>query len=401
MRVLWLAPYPLDRIRNIPVKYRQRGEHPCTWIVTLSDALSRLPEVELHILSQRSNIAAPFDCFQENIYFHFLKNGSTFPFLPVGYSRIIPYDIFTGFKKDRKMLLNKIREIDPDIIHAHGTETPYSIATVESGYPHLISLQGIISELVKLTPNSRFRKLAQLEREVLKKGKNFVAKTDFVARLVREANPDAAIYHIDNIVHPAFFQISRNGSPKKIIVYAGSINPSKGTKEIIIAFEHFTREFPRYRLSMIGNGGIAYIKELKELADKLNIGDRITWRGFLSHQKIADTFKAAKVLVFPSKMDTSPNIVAEAMVSGLPVIATRVGGIPDMIIHQHTGYLIEKTDANLILSALKLLAADETLYQSLSSNAAKEARVRFSPQHNVEKVLNAYTDILNRKGRSS
>ncbi|MCK6622843.1 MAG: glycosyltransferase family 4 protein [Calditrichaceae bacterium] len=396
MKALWLAPYPLNRIRNIPVKYRQRGEHPCTWIVTLSDALSRLPEVELHIITQRSNIAAPFHCFQDNIHFHFLKTGSTLPFLPIGYSWILPYDVFTGFKKDRKMLLKKIREINPDIIHVHGTETPYAISAVESGYPHLISLQGIISRLVELNPSYRNKKLAMLEKEVIRRGENFVAKTDFIQRLVQEMNPTAIIYPIDNIVNPAFFRVSRNGIAQKRIVFAGSISPAKGAKETLLAFAEFSNEFPDYQLDLIGGGSPQYISELKAVASTYNISDKIHWHGFITHQQMAEVFSKAKILVFPSQMDTSPNIVAEAMVSGLPVIATRVGGIPDMISHNQTGYLIEKPDHRLIYAALKTVLENDDLYRQISEKARSTARLRFSEAYNVEKVLTAYQEILQR-----
>jgi len=396
IKAAWLAPYPLNNISNIPVKFRRRIEHPCTWIVTLSNALSEKPEIDLHILSLFTNISNSFVARENNITFHCLKTSHTIPFIYKGINGKIPLDVFTNFRKDRKTLLNELHEISPDIVHAHGTETPYAISALESGYPHLISLQGIISELVKLSPNYRYKKLAAIEIEVICRGENFVAKTDFIRRLVQGMNSRAAIYPIDNIVNPVFFQVSRNGAIQKSIVFAGSITPSKGAKELILAFAKFAQEYPDYQLEMIGGGSPAYISELKTIAVTSNVSDKIHWHGLISHWQMAEIFSKAKLLVFPSKMDTSPNIVAEAMVSGLPVIASNVGGIPDMISHNHTGYLVEKPDPQLIYSALKTVLQNNDLYTRISQNALKTARSRFSESHNVEKVINAYKDIISR-----
>ena len=394
IKVAWLCPYPLSKIERIPVAYRKRTEHPSTWIVTLADELSKVKDVELHIVSEFTNISKSFDCIQNNIHFHCLRSALAIPFLCRGYAGMIPYDAFSQFKKSRHNLRKKISEISPDIVHAHGTEGPNGIVAVESNYPHIISLQGIVTKLVEINPNYRYRKIALLEKEVLRRGKNFIAKTAFAKEIIRKYNPEAAVFHIDNIVHPSFFKVARNGRLEKNIVYAGAISPDKGVKELINAFGKISPEYPDYFLTLIGGGSEKYLQHLKNFAESLKVDGRIRWLGFQTHTQIAETFRKAAVLTFPSKMDTSPNVVAEAMVSGLPVIATSVGGIPDMIKHRETGYLINQPTAPLIYEALKKVLSDVEFCHNIGKNGQDEARIRFSREANLDKIIKAYRSIL-------
>ncbi len=397
-KIAWLCPYPLHQIENIPGRYRHRPEHPSTWIVTLSNALARKSDIELHIISFFSNISRSFVVSTNHIIFHCLRSPYTIPFVNRAINGVMPVDAVSNFYLDRKLLIREINRIQPHLVHAHGTETPYGIAAVESRYPVLISLQGIITELSRLTPSLRFQRLAILEKKAIKSGKYFVAKTDFASRFIRKINPNADIYHIDNIVAPVFFAISRNGNIQNKIIFAGSITPNKGAREAVLAFASFSQKYPAYRLEMIGNGPIEFFRKLKEVAFQKGIAEKIVWHGHLTHSEIAEIYQTAKVLVFPSKMDTSPNVVAEAMVTGLPVIATRVGGIPDMIEHEQTGHLVEAPDPELICSGLEKVLLNQELYTKISRNAREEARLRYSETINVEKVINAYQDIIQKEG---
>ena len=194
MKVAWLCPYPLNRIENIPVKYREKQDHPGTWIVTLSKDLAKRGDVELHIISEYTNIASSFHTVQDNIHFHMLRSGSAVPFLLKGYPSFVPLDVTSSFSKNRRLLREKLNEIKPDLVHAHGTEGPYGVTSVESGYPHLISIQGVMSKLKAINPNYRYRKNALLEEKVVKRGINFVAKTRFAAEFIKSVNPKANIY---------------------------------------------------------------------------------------------------------------------------------------------------------------------------------------------------------------
>ncbi len=399
MKIVWLCPYPLSFIKKIPIHYSKRQYHPSTWIVTLSNALSKKGDVELHIVTEYTNISKSFYIYKDKIYFHLLRSGSAVPFTYKGYPSYFPLDVIFSFKKNRKSLLNELRIIKPDIVHAHGTEQAYAIAAVESKLPHIISIQGIISKLSKVNPNYRYRKIASIEKFVIKNGKNFIAKTNFANRFIHSLNPESNIYLIENIVHPAFFKIIRNDYLNNYIVYVGNINANKGVDELIKAFSKFVALQNDYKLLIIGNGDREYIHQCRKIANKFKISSKVEWFGHQTHEQIASVFESAKVLVHPSKMDTSPNTVSEAMVAGLPCIATKVGGIPDMISHKKNGYLIDNVNGDDIYNALKDLIFNQRLYNSISNNSRIIGRRRFSEEKNVDKVINVYKKVIQTRFR--
>lgn len=397
LKIAWLCSYPLNKLSEdsyvLPVAYRKTLHHPSTWIITLSDELAKRNDVELHIVSEYANISRSCYIHKKGIHFHLMRSGSAIPFTLRGYPSFFPLDVVCSFSKNLRLLKKKLHEISPHLVHAHGTEGPYARAAVTSGYPNLTSIQGIMSELAQFNRSYRYRKLGIMERHVVGCGKNFIAKTRFAAEFVKEINPNARIYLIDNIIHPAFFSLHREPNLlRNYIVYVGAIIPEKGITELIEAFANFTRLHNGYNLILIGDGPAAYLRYLKQLSNEYQILDKIKWCGVKTHEEIASILNIARFLVLPSRMETSPNVVAESMVSGLPVIASRVGGIPDMIQHLHTGYLMDHISAKHICEAMQYLLIHPDLYDSISDNAFLVGRERFSAA-NANKIFELYCRI--------
>ena len=148
MKVLWLCPYPITYIKNIPVKYRRSNLHLATWLVNLAEAIIKYkPEIELHILSESTHIKNDFDTIVNGIHFHYLRSGGSIPFTLRSYPWWFSFDGITHFRKSIKKIKKKIKKINPDLIHAHGTEYIYSYCAYKSKYPYIITLQGIIAEI--------------------------------------------------------------------------------------------------------------------------------------------------------------------------------------------------------------------------------------------------------------
>ena len=134
-----------------------------------------------------------------------------------------------------------------------------------------------------------------------------------------------------------------------LILYVGNLKESKGCGDLLEAFPALLAAHPRARLVYVGDG--TYGMALRERAAALNIIKRVTWVGPVAHDRLGDWFRAADLLCLPSHNEGVPNVVLEAMACGTPVVATRVGGIPE-VVPDWAGTLVPPHDIPALSKAL-------------------------------------------------
>lgn len=150
-------------------------------------------------------------------------------------------------------------------------------------------------------------------------------------------------------------------------------------------------------LSIIsGNNKKVLCIALGETAPSINIGP-VEIR-FIPYQRdpciVARYYQAADVYVHPSRADTFPNTVLEALACGTPVIASKVGGIPEQIIEGKTGYLVPEGDAGRMAEKITFLLENENLNRQMGCEAAEDSKKRFSLEQMVNNYLEYYKAIL-------
>lgn len=159
--------------------------------------------------------------------------------------------------------------------------------------------------------------------------------------------------------------------------FAGWLVPAKGVHVLIDAFERVTHQVSDVRLDIIGEGDDEeYKQELRNVVAWQSIGDRVTFHGW--REDVLDALDATDVYVMPSFTEGVPRSIVEAMALGKPVIATRVGGIPELLENGELGILVERDDATSLAAAMLEIAADRDLRRSLSAKGIEAARSRYS-----------------------
>ena len=142
--------------------------------------------------------------------------------------------------------------------------------------------------------------------------------------------------------------------------------------------------FPNARLQLLGDGET--MDEIRQYTARLRLEDRVCFAG--SQSNVYPYLHEADLFVLPSDYEGMPMTVIEAMGTGLPIVATRVGGVPDMLTDGQSGLLTECT-AQSVYEACASLAADETLRQRLGLRAKQDC-VRFSAQYMAQAYLEQY-----------
>lgn len=134
----------------------------------------------------------------------------------------------------------------------------------------------------------------------------------------------------------------------RILLFVGHLNRDKGVLDLIAAFESLARDNPDLELVLVGSG--AEEQACREAAGRL--GGRLTVTGYLPHDQVSLWMASCDALVLPSLHEGTPNVVLEALSSGRRVVASRVGGIPDVLHSPELGELIPPGDREALTAAL-------------------------------------------------
>ncbi len=182
---------------------------------------------------------------------------------------------------------------------------------------------------------------------------------------------------------------------KTIIINVGGLSPVKDQKILIEAASQIIANKPDLLLVLVGEGETR--KELEALVQSKGLQEQVHFTGFQKVTKIPDWLNSADIFVLTSVSEGNPNIILEAMSSGLPIIATAVGGIPEMIRDGEEGLLIPPRSPEALAEKLNTLLGDPELQKKLSQNALKTVQSNYASWEKQASQLKAlYAGLLNR-----
>ena len=175
----------------------------------------------------------------------------------------------------------------------------------------------------------------------------------------------------------------------KIIVSAGRLSPEKGHRYFIEAISKIKKDFKDTYFVLCGDGMCK--KELIALATQLNVIDICRFPGFRLDAQ--DIFKLMEFMVLPSLTEGLPNVVLEAFANAKSVVATSVGGVPELVKDGVNGLLIDACDVEMLSGAIKKLSNDN-LSKEFGKFGLELVKKDFSFEKQTEKLNNIYTTIL-------
>jgi glycosyltransferase involved in cell wall biosynthesis len=180
-----------------------------------------------------------------------------------------------------------------------------------------------------------------------------------------------------------------SGAP--ILVTVSVLRPAKGIEVLLDT----VRRVPDACFLIVGGGPKE--EEFRELAAKSGVGERVRWAGFRTD--VDALLAGCDVFVHPSLADAFPTVLLEAMAAGLPVVASRVGGIPEIVLPGVTGELVPPGNADALASALNALLADPPRMQRMSEAAQQRAQREFSAEAWLARLGQLYEQVTQQVAR--
>ena len=331
--------------------------------------------------------------------------------IPVRRFKRTVYGWFNAFPEDyEKQVAAFLRKIDPDILHIHNR--PLLVSYFRERFPqkriilHMHNLYNYLGRLER--PSGPFINEADLflgcSRFVVDAEKN---------RLAVGTPGRAVLYNgvaIDDFrplwVNPEETRKIRERHGlvgKKVVLYAGKIRESKGVGVLARAMGEVFHQEPETVWVLAGGTGFGYQRENKktDFSERLRKElapwqDRVRFLGFIRPQEMPNIYLLGDVFVAPSQLEEGLGLVfLEASAGGLPIISTRQGGIPEVVIHEKTGLLLDRKDdvSELTERILGLLRAPEVRRQ-LGEGGRRYMEDRFSWTRIAEATERLYDSLL-------
>jgi colanic acid/amylovoran biosynthesis glycosyltransferase len=216
-----------------------------------------------------------------------------------------------------------------------------------------------------------------------------VTETDYAARFLRERFSQRAdrVHRIYNGLDLADFGRADFSSTPPLIIAVGRLIPKKGFGDLIRACALLAERRKAFRCEIIGEGPLE--NELRWQIDELCLQNNVVLTGAKPQTELRRQLAAANVFVLPSVidpdggMDNLPTVIMEAMATGLPVVSTNIGGIPEMVIEKKTGFLVQPGDAPAMADAIERMINDPSSAQRLGEFGYERAEALFSIEKNA------------------
>jgi glycosyltransferase involved in cell wall biosynthesis len=301
-------------------------------------------------------------------------------------------------------LRKKVIRIDPDLIHANSVRAGLVVTAATLGLKKQVVWH--IHDLLPRHPfNSLIRAVGLLSRRT-----RFIAVAQASAdRFTGSFRPlrkrvtaipngiDLETFRPDPIAREAIRSELHLGVDEPVIGIIGRLTQSKGQLELLHAFKRVLSEIPAATLLIVGapafNQEHEYEALLKRTASEPGTSDRVLMLG--ARDDVAVIMQALDLLIVNSSSEACCLVVLEAMACGVPVLATRTGGTPEIIEHGRNGWLIPWGDGDELATAIiNLLRADE-LRAELGHRARETAIARFSTDRFIREIKLFYLDLIN------
>ena len=338
---------------------------------------------EVHFITYQQPFRLPM--FQPRIYFHEVDVGR-YPLFEYP-----PYDLALAVRQHEVVLRNKL-----DLLHCH-----YAIPHATSAWiaREMLRQNGDDIKLVTTLHGTDITIVGQdpsfhaITKFSIERSDRLTAVSDYLrdATYTAFGCTTCRVDVIHNFVDPIVFDRGRYPRlvhGKKVLMHISNFRPVKRVRDVIRVFARVRKVVPSV-LVMVGDGPDRV--EAQDEARLLGVEDDVSFLGKL--ESVAPLLAGADVYLLPSQSESFGLSALEALASGVPVIASRVGGLPEVVRDGETGWLLPIGDVEAMAEAAIALLRDEARWREVSTAAAADARKRFAIDDIVSQYEALYRDV--------
>jgi 2-deoxystreptamine N-acetyl-D-glucosaminyltransferase/2-deoxystreptamine glucosyltransferase len=278
-------------------------------------------------------------------------------------------------------------------VHGQGTELECALSAVFSGFPNVVTIHGnmrLVAKINRARPFTFDWLAARLEAFTIPRTNGVICITKYTRQAV--TGDGVRTWLLPNAVDKDFFPIVPEPESPPVVLCVGHITVRKNQNAFIHAMDRLAEHGP-LRMLFVGLAAESdsYAQEFKKLMATRPWIEHINWA---ERAEVRGLFRKASVLVLPTLEDNCPMVVLEAMASGIPVVASNVGGVPDLVEDGLTGLFCDPLNEASMAGAVDRILREPALARSLTENARKKARETYFPKVVARRHLEIYREVL-------
>lgn len=390
------------------------------WMYGLAEQLSKSPDIELAVATTLPN--CDFGSIE--------VDGIRYYTLPC--TDNTKYD--DRLEENWKKLYD---EFQADVVHIHGTEYAHGLACMRKlpNLNYFVSIQGLISVIShyyyagmtfsEILRNITFRDLVRwdtlwqqkrkfelrgrLEKEYILRTGNIIGRTNWDYVYTKAINPGVNYNFCNESLRNGFYAAEKWSldSCDRYTIFLSQVGyPIKGLHQVIRAVALLKNDFSNIKLRIGGNNILktdtfkdklrltGYGKFIKTLLKKHKLEQNIQFLGLLDENQMIVEYQNAHVFICPSSIENSPNSLCEAQLLGVPVIASYVGGIPDLVKDKESGLLYRFEEVEVLKENIRRVFKDDLLARRLEAGGICVANYRHNRMKNLNSLLAIYNRII-------
>jgi glycosyltransferase involved in cell wall biosynthesis len=416
MKVLWFTDSPSLASAHLNIERNITG-----WIVSLQKEIEKNNEIQL-------GVAFPFGYEKESNFELNHTQYFSYPFPKTKSNLAGIWDRWNHKIESENIIAYYLKIVDkfkPDVIHVFGTESPFGLIIPQVKVPVVIHIQGNLTITAKKWFSGlssinvlrysnvknlikayglwhlyfHFSNRAARERKLMNYCRYYIGRTDWDRRISKVFSPSSTYFHCEELLRDEFYHVQPWQKPEKNKIRLVSTISTMAYKglETILEASNLLKNICSSEIEWIvaGINGNEEIIRMIEKSTNLKFADHnICFKGSLSAEKLIIELREANMYVHPSHIENSPNSICEAMIMGMPVVATYAGGTPSILENGKEGLLVQDGDPYSLTGAITDLIMDKDLTLLISRNAYKRAVLRHDKQLVRERMSFIYQKIF-------
>jgi glycosyltransferase involved in cell wall biosynthesis len=304
-------------------------------------------------------------------------------------------------------ILRDITALHPDVIHIHGTGDISAViykALQLQGFNVLLTVHGLlhVEKMNQLRKKFSLKHIYQYfhqsktEFDLLSKTNHIIVDTEYVAKQIERLYKQRKIKYLPTMhvipqgINSAYFSIQSTPNENHILS-VGAISERKGHLYLLKAFEQVAALMPSAKLTIAGSlADTNYYQQLQAFIANSPYKDAISLATNLPQEAIFDLYRSAILFALHSQEESQGIVFAEAMATGLPVVATNVGGVPYVVEHDRCGLLCNYSDSQTMAEMICRILSNKEQYDAFSTQALQAAK-KYDWQEIAKQIETIYT----------
>ena len=418
MNILWITNITFPEAQQL-LKGGGKLNSTGGWMLGAAESIVEQPDVKLYVASIRRDVKKLIRLEGEKITYYILPTG-----------------LLGTHRENRSLepLWRRIKqETQPDVIHLHGTELTHGFAFLEAcGADHFcVSIQGLLSAyyyyyygitrweaICSMTLNSLFKggilcgarsfqRRSEIERNIIRKTHHIIGRTSWDKDRTWAINPNATYHFGEETLRKEFYcgEVWNYEKCNKHTIFLSQAGyPVKGLHMVLRALPLVQKFYPDTKVRIAGKSicnAKNWLTRMKlsnygnfiyKMIGKFNLRNAVSFTGPLDAEGMKREYLSCNVFICPSTIENSPNSLGEAQILGVPVLASYVGGIPDMM-RGDESHLYRFEEVEMLASKICEIFAAESNQPQLEI-MRKNAAIRHNPEKNAFALMETYRQIV-------